>query len=139
MPKDAPPNGGATGDQQDQPDPARLDELLPARRLQAHLESAPLLRELASDQVASQTAPLEVEPVPPPIHHSQRGMAPIRSRRSDLDQPSRSNCQPLPIPGREDPQPLPAKDTSEQLTVESRVRREAHARFGERPGETDRQ
>ena len=28
---------------------------------------------------------------------------------------------------------------SEQLTVESRVRREAHARFGERPGETDRQ
>jgi Group II intron, maturase-specific domain len=35
--------------------------------------------------------------------------------------------------------PLPAKDTSEQLSVESRVHREAHVRFGERPGETDRQ
>ena len=56
-----------------------------------------------------------------------------------LINPAAVDGQPLPIPGREDPQPLPKKDASEQLTVESRVRREAHARFGERPGETDRQ
>ena len=53
----------------------------------AHLESTPLLRELVGDQVALQATPLEVESVPPPIHHPQRGMAPLRSRRSDLDQP----------------------------------------------------
>ena len=88
----------------------------------AHLESTPLLRELAGDQVALQAAPLEVESVPPPIHHPQRGMAPLRSRRSDLDQPRLGDRESLPIPGREDSQPLPAKETSEQLTVESRVR-----------------
>jgi RNA-directed DNA polymerase len=36
-------------------------KLLPARRLQTHLESTPVLRELATDQVAPQTASLAVE------------------------------------------------------------------------------
>ena len=37
-------------------------------------------------------------------------VAPVRSRRSDLDQPGSGNGQPLPIPGRDDPQPLPANE-----------------------------
>jgi RNA-directed DNA polymerase len=39
-----------------------------------------------------------------------------------LINPASVTITPLPIPGREDPRPLPATETSEQLTVESRVR-----------------
>jgi hypothetical protein len=46
--------------------PARLDELLPARRLQTHPQPPTPLRGMAADPVAAQTAPLAVGPVPPP-------------------------------------------------------------------------
>ena len=112
----------------------------PARRLQTHPQPPTPLRGMAADPVAAQTAPLAVGPVPPPVHHPQRAVAADRGRRDRAIQPGSGDGHPLPIPGRHDPEPLPANEPClTEPTVESPVRGDTHAGFGERPEETDRQ
>jgi hypothetical protein len=89
--------------------------------------------------VAEEAASLEVDSVPPQVHHPDRAVASDRSRRGRVVQPGIGDGHPLPLPGQQDPQPIHAAQPHLTApTVESPVRREAHAGFGERPAETDR-
>jgi len=60
---------------QAQPDHARLGQLLPARRVQAHPRPPGLLRLVASSPVAPGEAPVEVEGHPPRVDHPRRAVA----------------------------------------------------------------
>jgi site-specific DNA recombinase len=124
---------------QDQSDLARMGELLSARSVQAHAQPPAVLRQLADHPVTEETAPLALGAVPPTLHHRLWAVAIVVDERDQTVQPRIGDRHSLPIPGH-DPHPLGEGEprlTAE--TVESPVRREAHAGFGERHGETDRQ
>ena len=98
-------------DHQDQPDPARLDQLLPARRLQStpstacdHFVNWRVIRWLRKRHR------WRWRPVPPPVHHPERAVAADRGRRDRTVQPRIGDGHPLPIPRAEDPEPLPARE-----------------------------
>ena len=59
---------------QAQPDHARLGQLLQARGLQTHPQPPGPLRVVAGGPVAADTAPLDVEGRPPPVHHPRRAV-----------------------------------------------------------------
>jgi hypothetical protein len=80
---------------------------------------------------------LAVGSVPPPLHHRQRAVAAVRGRWSRGVQPRIGDSYAIPIPGKHDPEPLPAHEPClTEPTVESPVRGDTHAGFGERPEET---
>jgi hypothetical protein len=113
--------------------------LLPARRMQAHPQQPEALRRMAGHQVAEETPPLALEAVPAAVHHPLRAVATAVDGRDRVVQPRIGGSNSIPLPGR-DPRSLgEGKPRLTAGTAESPVRREAHAGFGERHGETDRQ
>ena len=85
-------------------------------------------------------ASLEVEGRPPPVHHPRRTVETDHGGRDRPVQPGLGTGHPVSLPGQHDPQPLdPRNHARTAATVESPVRGDAHAGFGERPGETDRE
>ena len=96
------------GDQQDQPDPARLGQLLPARRVQAHPRPPAVtssnwrvirwLRKRHRWRWKDSSAARFTTP-------SGRWLPSVGGRGRAV-QPRLGNGHPLPIPGQQDPQPL---------------------------------
>ena len=124
----------------DQSGAARLDHLLPTRRVQGDLRlPAPLHAGADYRMAPPQTPPghLEVAATALP------GNAVVaRARRDELFQPRGSASHPLPLPRNEDPDAVGRADTRGRVAqrrelVESRMRWKPHVRFGERAGETD--
>jgi hypothetical protein len=96
----------------DQPDPARLDQLFPACRVQAHAQPAALLRQLAHHPLVAQTASLEMEGVPPQAHYPYGKVASDRSKWDRGIQPGSGDGHPLSLPRQQDSQPIPAAENS---------------------------
>src|SRR4051794_6259588 len=125
---------------QAQPDLARLDQLLPARGLQTHPQPPVPLRVVAGDPVVTGIASLEVEGRPPPVHYPRWTVETNQGGRDHTVQPRIGTGNPISLPGQHHPQPLDQRHHClTAATVESPVRGDAHAGFGERPGETDRE
>jgi hypothetical protein len=121
---------------QAQPGHARLGQLLPARRRQAHLPHPGPVRLATADHDAHAPAPLELEDRPQAVHHADRQVA-ARHRGRDRA-PADSGHPGDPLPVTRDPQSLAyARQRLTTATVESPLRGDAHGGFGERPGETD--
>lgn len=112
------PSGYGSCGRQDQPDPARPGQLLPACGVQAHAQPAAPLRQLAHHPLVAQVAPLAVEGVPPQVHHPYGAVASDRSRWSRGIQPGSGDGESLPVPREPHPQPVPAADNS--LTASDR-------------------
>ncbi|TCP39354.1 hypothetical protein EV191_1301 [Tamaricihabitans halophyticus] len=126
-------------DRQDQPDPARRDELLPARRVQTHLNNLKHFAEWRVIRWLRKRHRWRWRAFRRRFTNPNRTVAPDRSRRGRVVQPGIGDGHPLPLPGQQDPPPVhTAQPRLTAPTVESPVRREAHAGFGERPAETDR-
>jgi hypothetical protein len=62
---------------QDQPNPGRLSQILPARHCAACLRHAGQLHLVAADPHAARPAPLEVQGRPPPVHHARGQWLPV--------------------------------------------------------------
>lgn len=115
---------------QAQPDHARLAQLLPVCRRQKR-HAIPGHVRVAQDRALVDTAaPLELDRYSTPTHRPQRPMANVVSTRPRTDST-------ISAPRQQDRQALgygQPRLTAE--TVESPVRGDAHAGFGERPAET---
>ena len=86
-----------------------------------------------------ETAPLEMEGRPPPVHHPCRDVAAGDGGRDRAQADQRDpDCQ-VSLPRQQDPPSLGHAATLTADTVESPLRREAHGGFGERSGETGRE
>ena len=102
---------------EDQPDPARLGQLLQARGVQDHLEGPGPVRMATGDQLVDGAASLEVEGRPPTLHRPQRPVAQALGGRDRTVPHGLDRGHPLPIPGQHDPQPL---DTQPRLNGRDR-------------------
>jgi hypothetical protein len=126
----------------DQPGPARLGHLLPARRREGRLPEAGELHQAPGDQMAEATAPLELDGRPPTPGPPRRELAANHRGRDLSVRPRQGSRHPLPLPRQQDPQTLAVDLTNPDPpadTAESPLRRDAHGGFGERHGETDRE
>ncbi len=127
----APPQHGA----------ARVDQLLPTRRVQGHLRLPPPVHLAAGGAMAAPQAPpcqLEVAATALP---GQQVVA--RARRRGAVRLSSSAGDPLPLSRGGDPHAMERADddggrvVERHGLVESRMRWKSHVRFGGRAGETD--
>src|SRR5215217_3075806 len=118
-----------------QPGHARLDQLLPACRLQAHPQPPVPLCVVAGDPGAAGPAPLDVEGRPPPVHHPRRTVETDHGGRDRPVQPGLGTDHSVSLPGYHDPQPLGQRNHRlTTVTVESPVRGDAHAGWDAGPG-----
>jgi hypothetical protein len=122
-----------------QPDHARLVQLLQIRSRQEHHANPRYFRLAAGCPVADATAPLELDRSSKAPHRPHRPLEDAFIRRGRTVQPRPGANRAIPVPRQQDPKSLESGQprlTAE--TVESPVRGNTHAGFGERPAETDR-
>jgi RNA-directed DNA polymerase len=87
-------------------DPARLVQLLPARRVQTHLQQARAIHLVAGSALAEGTAPMEVDGIPPSLHRPPRAVESPLGGWDRVVQHRRRTGHPVPATRQPHPHPL---------------------------------